>query len=84
MSNDKQVNEALEALDHRKTVECEYLTRREKENRKIHEEIDGNIDYKIPKFFCKIATIVLMWLGCWKLVDLVCDFFILLFKSSAG
>jgi len=76
MNNDKQVNEALLALDRRKTIECKYLTKIERNK--------NNIDHKIPMFFCKMSTIFLMYLGCWKLIEIIWWFFELLFKASRG
>lgn len=76
MSSDKQVNEALEAIDRRRTtIAREYNVNKKQSNKTI------DIDDYLVKQLCKLITIILLFLGCWKLVDLVCNFISLLCMS---
>ena len=85
MNNENQIEKALDALEQRKineqrkTIECEYNTKIEK-HLKNKKPVD--IDDELAKTLCKIIATIVFWLGCWKLVDLICDFVSLLCMFS--
>jgi len=68
---DKLVNEALKALDEHDTIECEYFTKIENDTTII----------SVKKKCAIVIGVILLWLGCWKLTDIIFEVFEVIFDK---